>query len=148
MLQLRRETNFCNFRVSYWGQPHAPSISTVHTSLLSCYPIRALTDRTLISYLSNSEHESYNLQPGRNHMSCSRCQGLMVREHFLDFDGTIGHMWANGYRCMNCGNVHDPIIEQHRLARSQQPLTIQHGEHEPGKTDLIPESQPVMLRAA
>ncbi len=81
-------------------------------------------------------------------MSCSRCQGLMVREHFLDFDGTIGHMWANGYRCMNCGNVHDPIIEQHRLDRSHQPLTIQHGEHETWKNDLIPESQTVMLRAA
>lgn len=72
----------------------------------------------------------------------------MVREHFLDFDGTIGHMWANGYRCMNCGNVHDPTIEQHRLDRSQQPLTIQNGEHESRKNDLIPESQTVMLRAA
>jgi hypothetical protein len=53
-------------------------------------------------------------------MNCSRCHGLMVKEHFLDFDGTIGHMWAGGHRCMNCGNVHDPVIEQHRLARTQQ----------------------------
>lgn len=44
-------------------------------------------------------------------MNCSRCHGLMVNDHFLDFDGTIGHMWAKGYRCMNCGNVHDPVIE-------------------------------------
>jgi len=81
-------------------------------------------------------------------MSCSRCQGLMIRDHFLDFDGTIGHMWANGYRCMNCGNVHDPVIEQHRLARNQQASAIQNDEHESGKNDLIPESQTVMLRAA
>jgi hypothetical protein len=53
-------------------------------------------------------------------MSCSRCHGLMVKEHFLDFDGTIGHMWASGHRCMNCGNVHDPVIEQHRLVRTEQ----------------------------
>jgi hypothetical protein len=57
-------------------------------------------------------------------MNCSRCHGLMVREHFLDFDGTIGHMWASGHRCMNCGNVHDPVIEQHRLARTQQMLVL------------------------
>ena len=81
-------------------------------------------------------------------MSCSRCQGLMIRDHFLDFDGTIGYMWANGYRCMNCGNVHDPVIEQHRLARNQQAPAIQNDEHESGKNDLIPESQTVMLRAA
>ncbi len=81
-------------------------------------------------------------------MSCSRCHGLMVRDHFLDFDGTIGHMWANGYRCMNCGNVHDPVIEQHRLAREQQVPAIPNGEHESRKNDLIPDSQTVMLRAA
>lgn len=29
-------------------------------------------------------------------MNGSRCHGLRVREHFLDFDGTIGHRWAKG----------------------------------------------------
>jgi hypothetical protein len=72
----------------------------------------------------------------------------MVRDHFLDFDGTIGHMWANGYRCMNCGNVHDPVIEQHRLSRKQQTSAIQNEEPESRKNDLIPESQTVMMRAA
>mgnify|MGYP001444585718 CR=1 FL=1 len=55
-------------------------------------------------------------------MNCSRCHGLMVREHFLDFDGTIGQTQASGHRCMNCGNVHDPVIEHHRLARIPQKL--------------------------
>ena len=71
-------------------------------------------------------------------MKCARCQGFLVRDHFLDFDGTIGHMWANGYRCMNCGNVHDPVIEQHRLAR----------KHKAGKDELIPEAQTITMRAA
>ena len=44
----------------------------------------------------------------------------MVEDHFMDFDGTIGHMWASGYRCMNCGNVLDAVIQQHRLARAPQ----------------------------
>ena len=81
-------------------------------------------------------------------MSCSRCQGLMIRDHFLDFDGTIGHMWANGYRCMNCGNVHDPIIEQHRLARTQQMSAFQNDELGSRKNDLIADSETIMLRAA
>lgn len=61
-------------------------------------------------------------------MNCSRCHGLMVKEHLLDLEGTYGHMWANGYRCMNCGNVHDPIIEGHRLARAQPMLVLTTSE--------------------
>jgi hypothetical protein len=48
----------------------------------------------------------------------------MVRDHFLDFEGTTGHMWATGYRCMNCGHVHDPVIEQRRLAQLQQAAAL------------------------
>ncbi|MBK9308534.1 MAG: hypothetical protein IPM58_15965 [Nitrospira sp.] len=81
-------------------------------------------------------------------MSCSRCQGLMIQDHLMDFDGTIGHMWANGYRCMNCGNVHDPVIEQHRRARRHQALTLQHSEHEAEEDESIPDSETVILRAA
>jgi len=54
----------------------------------------------------------------------------MVKEHFLDFDGTIGHMWASGLRCMNCGNVHDPVIEQHRRTRPEALLTASTSELE------------------
>jgi len=81
-------------------------------------------------------------------MSCSRCQGLMIQDHLMDFDGTIGHMWANGYRCMNCGNVHDPVIEQHRLVRTQQTSAFQNDELGSSKNDLIPESETIILRAA
>lgn len=80
-------------------------------------------------------------------MNCSRCQGLLVRDHFLDFDGTIGHMWASGYRCMNCGNVVDPVIEQHRLARAQQPpVLVGNGEGYP--MDAAGDIPSVMQRAA
>jgi uncharacterized Zn finger protein len=72
----------------------------------------------------------------------------MVRDHFLDFDGTIGHMWANGYRCMNCGNVHDPVIEQHRLTQKQQMLVVQHSEPDYQEVELLTEAQAVIMRAA
>ncbi len=47
-------------------------------------------------------------------MSCSRCCGLMVTDNLMDFDGTAGHMWVRVLRCMNCGHLQDPIMEQNR----------------------------------
>ena len=81
-------------------------------------------------------------------MNCARCQGLMVSDHFLDFDGTIGHMWASGYRCMNCGNVHDPVIEQHRFAKAQPALILANSEADHMEDDLNTEVHAVVMRAA
>lgn len=47
-------------------------------------------------------------------MSCSRCCGLMIKDHYMDYDGTSGHTWLSAWRCMNCGHVHDTTIEQNR----------------------------------
>jgi hypothetical protein len=81
-------------------------------------------------------------------MSCSRCHGLMVREHFLDFDGTIGHMWASGHRCMNCGNVHDPVIEQHRLARTPHMLGSPRSERYSTNHEFHTDAQSIIRPAA
>ena len=81
-------------------------------------------------------------------MTCSRCHGLMVRERFLDFESTYGHMWANGYRCMNCGNVHDPVIEQHRLGKVQPTLILATDEADHKEDELYTESYSVVMRAA
>jgi hypothetical protein len=62
-------------------------------------------------------------------MRCSRCHGLMLKDHFLDMEGGFGEMWAQSWRCMNCGAVHDAVIEQHRLAR-QQNVLVTDGEPE------------------
>jgi hypothetical protein len=49
-------------------------------------------------------------------MNCRRCQGLMMEDQFLDFEGTQGFMWMRGWRCVNCGHAVDPLIEaNHRL---------------------------------
>ena len=81
-------------------------------------------------------------------MSCSRCQGLMVKEHFLDFDGTIGHMWANGYRCMNCGNLHDPIIEEHQRTRPEPVLTVSTDTRDYSEDELDTDMHSGMRQAA
>lgn len=51
-------------------------------------------------------------------MKCSRCHGLMVRDHLLDIKETMGPMWIHGWRCVACGNIVDPLIEKHRAERA------------------------------
>jgi hypothetical protein len=47
-------------------------------------------------------------------MTCVRCHGLMVEDHFFDFQGTQGFMWMRGWWCMNCGHAVDPLREANR----------------------------------
>ncbi|MBU6432435.1 MAG: hypothetical protein KJS98_03845 [Nitrospirae bacterium] len=61
-------------------------------------------------------------------MTCSRCRGLMVEGQFLDVRGAYGQMWTTSWRCVNCGHVHDAVIEQHRLARQERVAVLPSGE--------------------
>ncbi len=79
---------------------------------------------------------------------CTRCQGLMIEDYCLDFEGTHGHMWAKAHRCMNCGNVHDSVIEQHRLAKPQPALVLASSAHDYEADDCDKDIQPAALRAA
>lgn len=47
-------------------------------------------------------------------MSCSRCHGLMVAETLFNPSEGVTHTWVPVTRCLNCGNLEDPLI---RLAR-------------------------------
>ena len=47
-------------------------------------------------------------------MTCTRCQGCMARDHFLDLQESGGEWWMEGWRCINCGYVFDPVAEQNR----------------------------------
>jgi hypothetical protein len=49
----------------------------------------------------------------------------MVKDNLMDFDGTYGHMWMSAMRCMNCGHVHDPVMEQNRRnAQAARPTPV------------------------
>jgi len=48
----------------------------------------------------------------------------------LDMEGAYGEMWATSQRCVNCGHVHDAVIEQHRLARQEKALVSSSAEPE------------------
>lgn len=47
-------------------------------------------------------------------MTCQRCKGCMARDHFLDMQQSGGEWWMEGWRCINCGHVYDPVVEQNR----------------------------------
>lgn len=61
-------------------------------------------------------------------MTCSRCSGFLVEDQLLDLEGGYGEMWANSWRCVNCGHAYDAVIERNRLARKGKVLAFPYGE--------------------
>ena len=38
----------------------------------------------------------------------------MARDHFLDLQESGGDWWLEDWRCINCGHVYDPVVENNR----------------------------------
>ena len=54
---------------------------------------------------------------------CSRCGGLMVQDFCLDVLGSIGESEFAAKRCVQCGEVVDPVILRNRGTR-REPMTV------------------------
>ena len=52
-------------------------------------------------------------------MTCTRCQGCMAKDHFMDLLESAEGMWMDGWRCLNCGNVLDPVMKRNRLGQGK-----------------------------
>jgi hypothetical protein len=48
-------------------------------------------------------------------MQCTRCDGFMVTDNLIDIRESSIPMWMKGWRCVSCGNIVDPLIQQHRM---------------------------------
>ena len=48
---------------------------------------------------------------------CSRCGGLMVVEQCFDFLDDSGHLSFFANRCVQCGDLVDPVILENRRMR-------------------------------
>ena len=46
-------------------------------------------------------------------MRCQRCQGYMVSDHFMDLQNVSSELDFKGWRCLNCGDITDPVIARH-----------------------------------
>jgi len=70
---------------------------------------------------------------------CLRCGGLMVNEFSLDLLNGSGELECATKRCVQCGDILDPVILQNRSIR-QQPMTVRH------VAQSLPGNRPMQLR--
>jgi len=73
------------------------------------------------------------------HSSCLRCGGFMVREVSTDLMNIAGELEYVTTRCVQCGDILDPVILRNRSIR-QQPMTVQHA------AQSLPGNRPIQLR--
>jgi hypothetical protein len=97
-----------------WHRPRPPRKSKAEIPLLGL----ALANEAAI--LSSDMNPSSHYSKKEDVMRCLRCQGLMLKEHFLDMEAGFGEMWAQSWRCVSCGAVHDAVIEQNRLVHQEE----------------------------
>ena len=57
-------------------------------------------------------------------MRCTRCDGLMVADNLIDIQESSIPMWMKGWRCVSCGNIVDPLIQQHRMIQEAGVLRL------------------------
>ena len=48
-------------------------------------------------------------------MQCHRCKGSMIFEKFQDYNDDTGRLSFNGWRCLICGEIFDPVIYTNRI---------------------------------
>ena len=54
-------------------------------------------------------------------MRCQRCQGCMISDHFMDILNVSGEIDFEGWRCLNCGEITDPVIVRHHQFAASPP---------------------------
>jgi hypothetical protein len=63
----------------------------------------------------NEQLTNHTVSPAAQHEStCTRCGGLMVQDFCLDVLGNIGESEFAAKRCVQCGEVVDPVILRNR----------------------------------
>ena len=80
--------------------------------------------KTRISEIQNKSDLSSALLQS----TCLRCGGLMVNEISTDLMNSSSEMKCTTRRCVQCGDILDPVILRHRHIR-QAPMTVQNTEN-------------------
>lgn len=58
-------------------------------------------------------------------MRCQRCTGYMIPDSFVDLRDDTGRILFEGWRCINCGEVVDPVVLTHRMESPPAPYRSQ-----------------------
>jgi hypothetical protein len=75
----------------------------------------AYTGKTLGS--QTNPHADWSIFQGGNSVRCHRCGGLMAREFCFDLQDETGKTGFWAARCLQCGELLDPLILQNRYAQ-------------------------------
>ena len=63
--------------------------------------------------------------------TCLRCSGLLVAHSFFDINSSPSgerDTWFHGVRCLNCGDIFDPLIlERRQPLHPPEPLLVGEG---------------------
>ena len=62
---------------------------------------------------------------------CHRCKGLLVREFCFDLHNETGENGFWSLRCLQCGELIDPLILLHRIKRLHPVLTRRSRQRTP-----------------
>ena len=69
--------------------------------------------------LSTPPYDSYDPQVRADDLlSCHRCKGLLAKEVCFDLEDETGENWFWALRCLQCGDIVDPVIVQNRHAKN------------------------------
>lgn len=78
-----------------------------------------LTERTRDEQLQNQTVSS----EVQRQLICTRCSGLMVSDFCMDLLSSTGELEFAAKRCVQCGEVVDPVIQRNRRLR-QESMTV------------------------
>jgi len=81
--------------------------------------------RACIEKTSTEHFANHTVSSAVQHRSmCARCGGLMVPDFCMDVLPSIGESRIEAKRCVQCGEVVDPVILENRGTR-QEPMTAE-----------------------
>ena len=63
----------------------------------------------------NEQLANHTVSPAAHHEStCARCGGFMVNDSYIDLLNNVGETKFSAKRCVQCGEVVDPVILRNR----------------------------------
>lgn len=68
--------------------------------------------------------------------TCDRCGGFLLERHFENLDGSAWGWAYDGWMCLNCGDVVDPLIVQNRSLQGKANDPIPARSYDGGKSKI------------
>lgn len=74
----------------------------------------------------NKQLANHTVSPAAHHEStCARCGGFMVNDSYLDLLNNVGESKFSAKRCVQCGEIVDPVILSNRQQLRQNSMAVQ-----------------------